>query len=87
MQKAFGKIYQSDVIIIFNFTFPFSVAITSPHQLESMQENHGGFNAKMLEATNLIGEVHRLTSNGDVRVQYPGEPASSYRWTVSTFKL
>ena len=61
------------------------IAIISPQQLESMQENHGGFNAKMLETTNLVGEVHRLTSNGDVRVQYPGEPASAYRWTVGTF--
>ena len=52
-------------------------------QLESMQEQHGGFNPKMLEVLNLVGEVHRLTSNGDVRVQYPGDPATSYRWTVS----
>jgi hypothetical protein len=51
-------------------------------QLESMQEQHGGFNPKMLEVLNLVGEVHRLTSNGDVRVQYPGDPATSYRWTV-----
>ena len=52
-------------------------------QLESMQDQHGGFNPKMLEVLNLVGEVHRLTSNGDVRVQYPGDPATSYRWTVS----
>ena len=52
-------------------------------QLESMQEQHGGFNPKMLEVLNLVGEVHRLTSNGDVRVQYPGDPATSFRWTVS----
>ena len=48
-----------------------------------MQDQHGGFNPKMLEVLNLVGEVHRLTSNGDVRVQYPGDPATSYRWTVS----
>ena len=63
------------------------IGITSSQQLESMQEHHGGFNPKMLEAQNLVGEVHRLTSNGDVRVQYPGEPASSYRWTVGTFLI
>ena len=61
------------------------IAITSTQHLESLQEHHGGFNPKMIDAINLVGEVHRLTSNGDVRVQYPGEPASSYRWTVSIF--
>lgn len=59
------------------------VVVNSPEELEELQENHGGFNPQMLEVVGLIGQVHRLTSNGDVRVQYNGQPASAYRWTIN----
>ncbi len=51
--------------------------------LRSLQENHGGFNPRMAEIIGKTGVVHRITNNGDVRVQYPGTPELSYRWTVN----
>ena len=59
------------------------IAVTSSDQLERLQENHGGFNPKMLNFTNQIGIVHRLTTAGDVRVQFPGHPESNFRWTIN----
>ena len=44
---------------------------------------HGGFNPKMLTFLDQVGVVHRITSAGDVRVQFPGQPESNFRWTIN----
>ena len=59
------------------------IAVNNSDQLERLQENHGGFNPKMLNFTNQIGVVHRLTTAGDVRVQFSGYPESNFRWTIN----
>ena len=33
------------------------------------------------------GRVHRITDNGDVRVQFPGKPEQQFRWTVNPAAL
>ena len=48
--------------------------------LKRLQEGHGGFNVNMKEAIGKKGVVHRITEKGDIRVQYPGTPASEHRW-------
>ena len=63
------------------------ISVRCPNQLEQLQENHGGFNPKMLEFIDLVGEVHRMTSSGDCRIQYPGDPPSAHRWTVNPAAL
>ena len=50
--------------------------------LKNLQDGHGGFNPKMAETIGRIGTVHRITRNGDVRVQYPGSPVNNNRWTI-----
>jgi E3 ubiquitin-protein ligase mind-bomb len=61
--------------------------VVSREELERLQEGHGGFNPKMLEVVDGNGIVHRMTTGGDVRVQYPGQPVSSYRWTINPLAL
>ena len=51
--------------------------------LENLQNGHGGFNPKMLAFINEVGLVHRFTTTGDVRVQFPGYPESNFRWTIN----
>ncbi len=55
----------------------------SMDDLRLLQEHHGGFNPKMASVLGLTGKVHRLTTGGDVRVQYPGQPEASFRWTIN----
>ena len=31
--------------------------------------------------------MHRITDNGDVRVQFPGKPEQQFRWTVNPAAL
>ena len=31
--------------------------------------------------------MHRITENGDVRVQFPGKPEQQFRWTVNPAAL
>ena len=61
-------------------------------QLRSLQEGHSGFNPRMSTIIGKIGKVHRVTGNGDVRVQYNVPPNASenpanYRWTVNPLAL
>ena len=51
--------------------------------LQKCQEGHGGFNPKMADLIGRAGRVHRITENGDVRVQFPGKPEHHFRWTLS----
>ncbi len=51
--------------------------------LQRLQEGHNGFTPKMADAMGKVGKVHRITSNGDVRVQYPGKPEEHFRWTFN----
>ena len=37
----------------------------------------------MLAFINEVGIVHRFTTTGDVRVQFPGFPESNFRWTIN----
>ena len=51
--------------------------------LRQLQECHGGFNPRLAEIIGKPGTVHRITNNGDVRVQYPGTPEQNFRWTLN----
>ena len=55
--------------------------------LRKCQEGHGGFNPKMADLIGRAGRVHRVTENGDIRVQFPGKPEQHFRWTVSPSAL
>ncbi|GAB6018437.1 hypothetical protein CHUAL_000145 [Chamberlinius hualienensis] len=62
---------------------PFSVGnrvkvVMDVEQLKSMQEGHGGWNPRMAEFIGRVGQVHRVTEKGDIRVQYDG---CNNRWT------
>ena len=59
----------------------------SPEELKVLQENHGGYNPEMLSFIDLVGSVHRVTTSGNIRVQYPGQPESNFRWTVNPAAL
>ena len=57
-------------------------------RLRCLQEGHSGFNPRMSGVISKIGKVHRVTGNGDVRVQYNVPPNGSenpanYRWTIN----
>ena len=61
-------------------------------QLRCLQEGHSGFNPRMSTIIGKIGKVHRVTGNGDVRVQYnvplnASENPANYRWTVNPAAL
>ena len=61
-------------------------------RLRSLQEGHSGFNPRMSSIMGKIGRVHRVTGNGDVRVQYKVPPGASenpanYRWTINPLAL
>ena len=61
-------------------------------RLRFFQEGHSGFNPRMSSIIGKIGKVHRVTGNGDVRVQYKVPPGASenpanYRWTVNPMAL
>jgi len=61
-------------------------------RLRSLQDGHSGFNPRMSSIIGKIGNVHRVTGNGDVRVQYKVPPGASenpanYRWTINPLAL
>lgn len=41
----------------------------------------------MVEVLGKFGVVHRITNNGDIRVQYPGNPEQNFRWTLNPAAL
>lgn len=43
-----------------------------------LQQGHGGWNPRMTEYLTEVGNVHRITDKGDIRVQYDG---CANRWT------
>ena len=60
--------------------------------LSCLQEGHGGFNPRMGSVIGKVGKVHRVTGNGDVRVQYKVqsevcENPANYRWTINPLAL
>ena len=96
-EHPFGKVRQSPPLLTravatsrapqtFEVGDQVKVAMTA-EELKVLQEDHGGFNPKMASIIGLTGAVHRLTTGGDVRVQYPGNPESNFRWTVNPFAL
>ncbi|XP_001629545.2 E3 ubiquitin-protein ligase MIB2 isoform X3 [Nematostella vectensis] len=54
------------------------------HLLKSLQCGHGNWNEKMRMVYGKVGTVHRITENGDIRVQYPGV---QNRWTFNPAAL
>ena len=71
-----------------NFNIGDKVRIfVSPEELQVLQEDHGGYNPEMLSFIDLVGCIHRVTASGNIRVQYPGQPESNFRWTVNPAAL
>ena len=56
-------------------------------ELQVLQEDHGGYNPQMQTVIGLIGSVHRVTTTGNIRVQYQGQPESNFRWTINPAAL
>ena len=55
--------------------------------LKRLQVGHGEFREEMKEVVGRRGRVHRLTDKGDVRVQFPGNPAKDHRWTLNPLAI
>lgn len=71
-----------------HFTIGDRVEVNVPIEtLKQLQDGHGGFNPRMSETLGKTGVVHRITNNGDIRVQYPGNPEQNFRWTLNPAAL
>lgn len=70
----------------FNVNDKVRISVTL-EELQVLQEGHGGFNPQMQTVIGLNGWVHRVTTSGNIRVQYQGHPESNYRWTINPAAL
>jgi len=63
------------------------LAVTLQALRDLQTPDHGGFHARMASLIGSVGRVHRLTSAGDVRVQFSGKPEADHRWTLHPASL
>lgn len=75
-----GKPLETNRIFLIGQTVEVCVDLES---LKRMQIGHGEFREEMREVIGRRGKVHRITEKGDIRVQFPGEPAKDHRWTIN----
>jgi E3 ubiquitin-protein ligase mind-bomb len=61
--------------------------VVEAEALRDLQVGHGNYNVRMSELVGVAGTVHRITVNGDVRVQYDGKPEQNHRWTLNPSAL
>lgn len=56
------------------------VVVDDEDELKALQEGHGGWNPRMAQFIGEVGNVHRVTDRGDIRVQFEG---CHNRWTFN----
>lgn len=56
------------------------VVVEDEDELKTLQEGHGGWNPRMAQFIGQVGNVHRVTDRGDIRVQFEG---CHNRWTFN----
>lgn len=64
----------------FNAGDKVKVIAADEEELKMMQEEHGGWNSRMVQFIGHIGTVHRTTNKGDIRVQFEN---CRNRWTFN----
>ena len=87
--RQFGWDLNSDLLCSsFQWSVGDRVEICVPLDiLQQLQHQHGGWNHQMGDAIGKIGVVHRITENGDVRVNFTDLPDNKSRFTFNPLAL